>query len=180
MIEDNVIKRNPAEEDPIVDRWLTSLAELSPSADFEDAVMARVWAPAPRWVQSVQRVAGTLFDRKHAWKWAGGLAASSAVSLAVIVTLAVNYWVQLETAWASFVDGVAIDVWRAGVAWLGQAVTTTVALGELWGVNGTVITYASIAGIVVTAFSAWGLHRVFTSFNSESFNSERIALHASR
>ena len=97
------------------------------------------------------------------------------MSLAVIVTLAVNYWVQLETAWASFVDGVAIDVWRAGVAWLGQAVTTTVALGGLWGVNGTVITYASIAGIVVTAFSAWGLHRVFTSFNSE-----RIALHASR
>ncbi len=175
MFEDNVTKLTPAEEDPIVDRWLTSLPELSPSADFEDAVMARVWAPAPHWVQSVQRVAGTLFDRKHAWKWATGLAASSAASVAVIVTLAVNYWVQLETAWASFVDGVAIDLWRAGTAWLGQTVATTVAFGESWGVNGTVVTYASIAGFVVTAFSAWGLHRVFTSFNSE-----RIALHASR
>ena len=175
MIEDNVTMLTPAEEDPIVDRWLASLPELSPSADFEDAVMARVWAPAPHWVQSVQRVAGTLFHRKHAWKWAGGLAASSAVSLAIIVTVTVNYWVQLEAAWASFVDGVAIDVWRAGVAWLGQALATTGALGELWGVDGTVITYGSIAGIVVTAFSAWGLRKVFMSFNSE-----RIALHASR
>ncbi len=175
MFEDNVTKLTPAEEDPIVDRWLASLPELTPSTDFADAVMARVWAPAPRWVQSVQRVTGALFDRKHARKWAGGLAASSAVSLAVIVTLAVNYWVQLETVWASFVDGVAIEVWRAAIAWLGQALATTVALGELWGVNGTVIAYASTAGIVVTVFSAWGLHRVFTSFNSE-----RIALHASR
>ena len=175
MIEDNVTMLTPAEEDPIVDRWLASLPELSPSAGFEDAVMARVWTPAPRWVQAVQRVAGPLFHRKHAWKWAGGLAASSAVSLAAIITLAVNYWVQLEAAWASFVDGVAIDVWRAGVAWLGQALATTGALGELWGVDGTVITYGSIAAIVVTAFSAWGLRTVFMSFNSE-----RIALHASR
>ena len=175
MSEDNVTRLTPAEEDPIIDRWLASLPELTPSTNFEDAVMARVWVPAPSWVQSVRRIAGTLFDRKHAWKWAGGLVASSAVSLAVTVSLAVNYWVQLETAWASFVDGVAIDVWRTAIAWLGQALATTVALGELWGVNGTVITYASIAGIVVTVFSAWGLHRVFTSFNSE-----RIALHASR
>ena len=175
MIEDNVTKLTPMEEDPIVDRWLTSLPELSPSADFEDAVMAQVWAPAPHWVQSVQHVAVTLFDRKHVWKWAGGLVASSAVSLAVIMTLAVNYRLQLETAWTSLVDVVAIEFWRAGVAWLGQAVITTAALGELWGVTGTVIAYASIAGIVVTALSAWGLHKVFTSFNSE-----RIALHASR
>jgi hypothetical protein len=175
MSEDNVTKLTPAEEDPIIDRWLASLPELTPSTDFENAVMARVWVPAPRWVQSVRRIAGTLFDRKHAWKWAGGLVASSAVSLAVIVTLTVNYRVQLGTAWASFVDGVAIDVWRTAIAWLGQALATTVALGELLGVNSTVILYASIAGLVVTVFSAWGLHRVFTSFNSE-----RIALHASR
>ena len=175
MSEDNVTRLTPAEEDPIIDRWLASLPELTPSTDFEDAVMARVWVPAPSWVQSVRRIAGTLFDRKHAWKWAGGLVASSAVSLAVIVTLTVNYRVQLGTAWASFVDGVAIDVWRTAIAWLGQALATTVALGELLGVNGTVILYASIAGLVVTVFSAWGLHRVFTSFNSE-----RIALHASR
>ena len=125
MSEDNVTKLTPAEEDPIIDRWLASLPELTPSTDFEDAVMARVWVPAPRWVQSVRRIAGTLFDRKHAWKWAGGLVASSAVSLAVIVTLTVNYRVQLGTAWASFVDGVAIDVWRTAIAWLGQALATT-------------------------------------------------------
>ena len=56
----NVTQLTPAEEDPIVDRWLASLPELSPGGSFEDAVMARVWVPVPHWVQSVQSTTRTL------------------------------------------------------------------------------------------------------------------------
>jgi hypothetical protein len=175
MIEDNVTKLTPAEEDPIVDRWLASLPELSPSAEFEDAVMARVWAPAPRWVQSLQTATSTVFNRKRLWVWAGGLAASSAASIAVIVTLMISHWVQVETAWSTFVGGFVLEAWRASVTFIGQTAVTTMAIRDMWGLNGTVLLFASLAGAAVTVFSGWGLYRLLTSFDTE-----RISFHASR
>jgi len=175
MTEDNVNRLTPAEEDPIVDRWLASLPELSPSAEFEDAVMARVWAPAPRWVQSVRTATGAVFHRKRLWVWAGGLAASSAASMAVIVTLMISHWVQVETAWSTFVGGFVLEAWRASVALIGQTVATTMAMRDMWGLNGTVVLFASLAGAAVTVFSGWGLYRLLTSFDTE-----RISFHASR
>jgi hypothetical protein len=175
MIEDNVTKLTPAEEDPIVDRWLASLPELSPSAEFENAVMARVWVPAPRWVQSVQTATRAVFHRKRLWMWAGGLAASSAASMAVIVTLMVSHWVQVETAWSTLLGGFVLEAWRASVTLLGQTIATTTAILELWGLTGTVVLFASLAGTAVTVCSAWGLYRLLASFDTE-----RISFHASR
>lgn len=175
MTEDNVTEFTPAEEDPIVDRWLTSLPELSPSADFESAVMARVWVPAPRWVQSVQTATRAVFQRKRLWMWAGGLAASSAASLAVIVTLMISHWVQVETAWSTFVGGFVVEAWRASVALIGQTVATGMAMRDMWGLNGTVVLFALLAAAAVTACSGWGLYRLMTSFDTE-----RISFHASR
>ncbi len=102
MNEDRVSNITPSEEDPVVDRWLNSLPELVPSPGFEDAVMARVWRPAPSWLQSMQSATRALFSGKRVWMWAGGLAASSAVSMVILVGLAVSNWVQVETAWSVF------------------------------------------------------------------------------
>jgi hypothetical protein len=96
----NVTQLTAAEEDPIVDRWLASLPELSPGDGFADAVMARVWVPVPRWVRSVQSTTRALLGRKRVWVWAGGLAVSSAASMAVIIALMVSHWVQVETTWS--------------------------------------------------------------------------------
>ena len=175
MTEDNVTQLTPAEEDPIVDRWLASLPELSPNVDFEDAVMARVQVPAPHWVQSVQTAARALFNRKRVWMWAGGFAVSSAASMAVIVTLMVSHWVQVETAWSAFLGGFVLEAWRASVALLGQAVATTIAVREMWGLTGTVVLFALLAGTALTGCSAWGLYRLLNSFDTE-----RISFHASR
>jgi hypothetical protein len=175
MTEDNVTQLTPAEEDPIVDRWLTSLQELSPGVNFEDAVMARVWVPAPHWVQSVQTATRAMFHRKRLWMWAGGLAASSAASMAIIITLMVSRWVQVETAWSTFVDGFVLEAWRASVSLIGQTVATTMAIREMWGLTGTVVLFASLAGTAVTVCSAWGLYRLLTNFDTE-----RISFHASR
>jgi len=175
MTEDNVTKLTPAEEDPIVDRWLASLPELSPSAEFEDTVMARVRVPAPRWVQSVQTATRALFNRKRLWIWAGGYAAASAASVAVIVTLMVSHWVQVETAWSTFVGGFVLEAWRASVALVGRTVAATLATQATWDVTGTVVLFASLAGAAVMAGSAWGLYRLMTSVDTE-----RISFHASR
>ena len=165
----------PAEEDPMVDRWLTSLEAFSPSADFEEEVMARVWVPAPRWMQSTRRVARALFSRRRVWVWTGGLAASSAAVMAVVVAFALSHWIQVETAWAVFVNGVALEAWRAGVALLAQAMATTLTAREVWGITGSTVVFACIAGAAVTTVSALGLYRTM-----KSFPTERISIHASR
>ena len=171
----NVTQLTPAEEDPIVDRWLTSLPELSPGDGFEDAVMARVWVPVPHWVQSVQNMTRALLDRKRVWVWAGGLAASSAASIAVIVALVVSHWVQIETAWSLLAGSFLLEVWRLGVTLIGQTLATVIAFREVWGLTGTMTLFAGLAGAVVSASSAWGLYRILMGFNAE-----RISFHASR
>ena len=175
MTDNNVTQLTPAEEDPIVDRWLTSLPELSPGDGFADAVMARVWVPVPHWVQSVQNMTRALLGRKRVWVWAGGLAASSAASIAVIVALMVSHWVQIETAWSLLAGSFLLEAWRLGVTLIGQTLATAIAFREVWGLTGTMTLFAGLAGAVVSASSAWGLYRILMGFNAE-----RISFHASR
>jgi len=175
MTDNNVTQLTPAEEDPIVDRWLASLPELSPGGSFEDAVMARVWVPVPHWVRSVQNATGALLNRKRVWLWAGGLAAASAASIAVIVALMVSHWVQIETAWSLIAGSFLLEAWRLGVALLGKTLATAMAFREAWGLTGTMTLFAGLAGAAVSACSAWGLYRIMMGFNTE-----RISFHASR
>jgi hypothetical protein len=174
-MQEDVTRLTAAEEDPMVDGWLNSLPELSPGDDFEDRVMARVRVPEPRWVQSLQGATRALFSRRRVWVWTGGLATASAASLAVIISLVVSHWMQVETAWSVMVNGFALDAWRTVVAFVAQSVVTISAIGTAWNVTGSTVLYAALAAAAVTVGSAWGLYRVFTSFNTE-----RIALHASR
>lgn len=175
VMQDNVTRLTPAEEDPTVDGWLNSLSELSPGDDFEDRVMARVQVPAPGWLHALQGGTKALFSRRRVWVWAGGLATASAASLAVIVSLVVSHWMQVETAWSVAVNGFALDAWRSIVAFVAQSVVTMSAMGTAWSVTGATVLYAALGVAAVTAGSGWGLYKVFTSFNIE-----RIALHASR
>ncbi len=175
MTDNNVTQLTAAEEDPIVDRWLASLPELSPGGGFEDAVMARVWVPVPHWVRSVQNTTRALLNRKRVWVWAGGLAAASAASMAIIVALMVSHWVQIETAWSLLAGSFLLEAWRLGVALIGQTLATAIALREAWGLTGTMTLFAGLAGAAVSASSAWGLYRTLMGFNAE-----RISFHASR
>ena len=84
MHENPVTQLTPAEEDPIVDRWLASLPEFAPRDGLDDAVMCRVYVPAPFWLQAVQSGTRRLFSRQRAWAWVGCLAASSAVAMVVL------------------------------------------------------------------------------------------------
>ena len=174
MNEDRVSNITPSEEDPVVDRWLNSLPELVPNPGFEDAVMARVWRPAPSWLQSMQSATRALFSGKRVWMWAGGLAASSAVSMVILVGLAVSHWVQVETAWSVFFDGFVAEAWRVTATVTAQAIASGLAMIEFWGVTSTMLMSASIAGALITVLSAYGLYKIMSN------NTERISYHASR
>jgi hypothetical protein len=95
MKNNDVIQLTPAEEDPVAHRYLSTLPSFAPSAGFEDRVMSQVWRPAPAWLRCTQGAVTGLFPRKHAWTWAGGLAAASVCSLAIITALVVAYSVQV-------------------------------------------------------------------------------------
>ena len=164
----------PAEEDPQIDRWLASLPEFAPRAGFEDAVMARVYVPAPRWMQSVQSATRALFAGRRKWMWAGGLTASSAVSIAIIATLAASNWVQVETAWSLFANGWLLDAWRVAITVTAKTLGAGLALAAFWDLNFKMLIFASLAGAAVAAVSLWGLYRVL------SIDTERISFDASR
>ncbi len=174
MNEPNSTSITPAEEDPVVHGWLASLPELAPRLGFEDAVMSRVRVPAPSWVLSVQNATRHVFAGKRVWMWAGGLAATSAVSLAIVVTLTVSYWMQVETAWSLFATGFAVEAWRAVVTVAAKTASTGFALSAFWGFNFKMLTFAGLAGALVTVTSLWGLYRIL------SVETERITFDASR
>ena len=174
MNEQNVTPLTPAEEDPVIDKWLASLPEFVPGPHFEDAVMARVRVPAPSWVLAVQDATRSLFAGRRAWMWAGGLAASSAVSIAVIVTLLVTRWVQVETAWSLLAGGIMLEAWRAAVTLTARAISTGLAMNVFWGLNYEAFVLAGLAGGLITGASLWGLYRVLR------IDTERISLNASR
>lgn len=174
MNQHSVTPLTPAEEDPVIDKWLALLPEFVPGPHFEDAVMARVRVPAPSWVLAVQGATRALFVGKRAWMWAGGLAASSAVSIAAMVTLFVTHWVQVETAWSLLAGGIMIEAWRAAVALTVRAVSAGFAINAFGGLNYQAFVLAGLAGGLVTGFSLWGLYRMLR------IDTERISLNASR
>ncbi len=174
MNEQSATPLTPAEEDPVIDRWLASLPEFVPSSHFEDAVMARVRVPAPSWVLAVQDATRSWFAGRRAWIWAGGLATSSAVSITVIVTLLVTHWVQVETAWSLLAGGIMLEAWRAAVALTARAVGAGLAMNAFWGLNYNAFVLAGVAGGLISAACLWGLYRVLR------IDTERISLNASR
>ncbi len=174
MNQHSVTPLTPAEEDPVIDRWLASLPEFVPGPHFEHAVMARVRVPAPSWALAVQGATRAWFAGKRAWMWAGGLAASSAVSIAVIVTLLVTHWVQVETAWSLLAGGIMLEAWRAAVTLTARAVGAGLAMSAFWGLNYKAFVLAGLAGGLITGVSLWGFYRVLR------IDTERISLNASR
>lgn len=174
MNQHSVTPLTPAEEDPVIDKWLASLSQFVPGPHFEHAVMARVRVPAPSWVLAVQGATRTWFAGKRAWTWAGGLAASSAVSIAVIVTLLVTHWVQVETAWSLLAGGIMLEAWRTAVTLTARTVGAGLAMNAFWGLDYKAFVLAGLAGGLITGVSLWGLYRVLR------IDTERISLNASR
>lgn len=173
MKNNDVIQLTPAEEDPVAHRYLSTLPSFAPSAGFEDRVMSQVWRPAPAWLRYTQRAVTGLFPRKHAWLWAGGLAAASACSLAIITALVVAYSVQVETAWSAFTGGLGLPAWRAALSLTIGLVSSVVAYGRLIALNTTMLISVGLGTALVMVVSLLGLHRTM-----QQHGSGRVALHA--
>jgi hypothetical protein len=174
MNDELINLQSPLEEDPELDRLLASLPRYSPAPDFADRVLSRVWQPEPAWVMRVQRAARSVFRKEHAWAWAGGLAATSTFSLVVTVTLVVNFWVHIETAFSVMSAG-AIDWWRLAVGGFVQLLAWSRLTAEALGLTGLPPMAAGTVSALVLTGCAVGLQRTIRAYKREG-----TALHATR
>jgi hypothetical protein len=173
MKNNDVIQLTPAEEDPVVHRYLSALPSLAPTAGFEDRVMAQVWRPTPAWIQRIRCAAAGLFPRRRAWVWAGGLATASTCSLAIIIALMATNSVQVETAWSAFTGGLGLPAWRATISGTIGLVSSVVAYSRLITLNTTMLVSAGLGTALVMVVSLLGLHRTM-----QQHSSGRVVLHA--
>lgn len=133
-------------EDSVLDRYLESLPGFDPYPGFEDRVMSRVYAPPPRWMQSVRGAVLSLVENRRA-RWVGaGLLATSAVTTVAVATFALN---NLSTV-SRLVDSAAarmwLPSWQAVLGLSTEAAREVYACGApLFGSRGTVLMVSAAA-----------------------------------
>jgi hypothetical protein len=152
-----------AEDDPELDKLLAPLPHIAPSPGFADRVLSRVWRPAPPWAQRVTHWAAGAFGAQHRWEWAGALAACSAFGIVVSLTLAVNFRMQIETAWSALVAGVLVEWWRVALQWSVDGIHWAMGTG-VFGWSGPTLVAMALTCACVVVTSAWGLHRTIRAY----------------
>jgi hypothetical protein len=174
-MKQDVTDLTPAQEDPVVHGYLSSLQTFSPRAGFEDRVMSRVWQPVPAWLRPLVRRARTVAHPKRAWVLAGGLAFTSSVFVTALVVLVVSNWVHVETAWQLFSGTVLLGTWSVVIHWTAASVAAAVRWFQLLDVGRITLAVACCLATAVMLVSVWGLRRTI-----KRYDSERVALHAMR
>jgi hypothetical protein len=149
----------PAEEDPLLHRYLADLPAFGPNRLFDERVLARVRRPDPEWVENVRRAGRELFQTGRGWFLVGGLALGSLLPLMVLVAAGVTFDGEIGRGFAWLFDRGLPSAWT-GVS--GQ-VTELLSQGEtrLYALpfsGGTLRTFAG-GSLVLLAGCAWGLRR---------------------
>lgn len=145
----------PADEDPVVHRYLVALPRFSPVPDFSDRVLLRVWRPIP---PRLRRFQAALAKSRWPWVIVGTLAAGSLLGQAVAAGVIAQHrgeasvlldWVApqgLAAAWAAL-TALAIDVLTPPAEWLEAGVTENLAV---WAAVGLGVLVASALGLFLT------------------------------
>jgi hypothetical protein len=90
--------QTPADEDPLIHRYLGGLPAFAPvSPHFDDRVLASVRRPAPEWAQRLTAKRHELFESGLHRKVVGLLALGGLVPTAAVVVLAAIF--HAEIAW---------------------------------------------------------------------------------
>ena len=167
MNNEPVTRLTPAEEDPLVHAFLRDLTRHSPRAGFADRVMAQIWRPAPAWVRALKRFGSAAVHPDRVWYVAGGLAAASAASFALLLTLTLRNWPQIETAWMAARGAVLVPAWRIAVELTTSIVTSAYALWTAFGLTQSQWAVFGILSVVTMVLCSWGFLRTLHQFNKE-------------
>lgn len=160
QMEDVTKKRvPPAEEDPEIHRYLASLPQFSPSPGFDDRVMARVFAPAPRWLQRMRQRWRSLVETGRIWWLLGGVAGAYAVTLASLVVLLALNRAAVESFTSSLLSDIGLPMWRGGLGVLASIIQEAYSVFSATTVSGAASLAAVISLASVLMANGWMLYR---------------------
>lgn len=148
---DRIDVPTPAEEDPVLHRFLVALPRFQPAPGFETRVLTRVWRPEPvAWLRVKRRLA----DATQLRVLIGVLVAGAALWQGLLVTLAINNPTMTRDAWAFLLDrGLpALESWgSAALALAAQPLGQVQAWFAVWW-------WLGIVAAVVVLFCGAGLY----------------------
>jgi hypothetical protein len=150
----------PAEEDPVIDGYLASLQHYSPSQGFDDRVMAQVFTPAPRWLQSARTRVRSLVESGRVWWLLGGLSGAYAVSLSLIVTLIALNTAGVGSFISSLLSNVGLPAWRAFLGMAAGITRSAYSVFSTTTVSGQIVLAAAATLTVLFVFNGWMLYRL--------------------
>ncbi len=150
----------PADEDPVVDRYLASLREFSPSTGFEDRVMSRVLMPAPRWLQSLKAHGRSLVETRRVWWLLGGFATTSVISVTVVGAFIAANAASVSTFVGWLLRSVGLPVWRAALGIVAGIAYDLYSAFNAPALSGSGLLAVGGASVVLLTISAWSLLRL--------------------
>ncbi|MFQ6044893.1 MAG: hypothetical protein ACE5PT_00865 [Gemmatimonadales bacterium] len=148
----------PADEDPLVHRYLAALPRYQPMPDFADRVLLGVWRPIPPRIRSLQ---ARLAQARWPWVVLGLMAAGSFLWQVTFVTALAQH-----PEWRiSALDWIRDEGWPAAWRWLGangEAAWSAVSHTLTATPSGQVAPWAA-AGMALLLGCAIGLYLVMRS-----------------
>lgn len=164
---DNVTKLTPAEEDPVLHRYLAAMPAYAPRALFEDHVLSRVWRPDPEWVRNVRFAGEELVESGRIWLLIGAVTVGSLIPLAVLLGGGASFATELGAGidWL-FQTGIPA-FWTAmssDVSYVASQLETQIATLPF---SGEALWMVGIASLPVLGMCAWGLSRTMRAKRGE-------------
>lgn len=127
MTDANANGLTPAEEDPILHRYLGLVPAAVSTAGLGERVLSGVWRPAPRWVRRSRAAMEEMVASGRIWLVIGALAVGSLVALAASLVLVRMFADSIGGGLRWFVtDGIPF-AWVAltgDVAWVAAEITS--------------------------------------------------------
>ncbi len=152
----------PAEEDPILHRYLSLLPAAVPTAALSERVLSGVWRPAPRWVRRGRAAIDDMAASGRIWLVIGVLAVGSLLPLVASLVLVRVFADSIGDGLRWFVAEGIPFAWVAvtgDVAWLATEATNILAEHGL--TRGDLLA-AGIGAAVAMTGCAVGLRRTMT------------------
>jgi GMP synthase PP-ATPase subunit len=148
--------RTPADEDPVVDGYLTALGRPAPSPGLANRVLVNVWQPKPRWLRRAEARYDELVESGRIWFIIGAFAAGSLIPITVATVGMVAWGDQIAWGYGEIVS----SVWGALVSAWNAAIAEASALWHTLMPSGDVLKIAALVISITTVICSVGLYRM--------------------
>lgn len=157
--QNDVTRLTPAEEDPLLHRYLAEVPAFAPGALFEDHVLSRVWRPEPEWVRNVRFYRQELVDTGRIWLLIGAVTFGSLIPLALLLGSGATFATEIGAGidWL-FQRGIPA-AWTATLADISAAASPLKTQLAALPLSGEALRAVAVGSIPTLVLCAWGLSR---------------------